>query len=349
MMGAPDSTIQVGAGATPAQSKAVILMYHRITQAELDPWGMCVSPENFSEHLAAINAVATPMSLIDYTRSLTAGTLPAGAVVVVTFDDGYVDNFEQALPLLRRHRVPATLFVATCHVDSDGEFWWDRLETALLTAGTLPDRLVLQLPDGDSREWLTGMAATYAAEDMKADRDVRAWSAKPGTRLGFFYDVWKTLWPMPDDIREKALDQVERWAGVGKFKGQSRRSMTSEEIRNMGREGIMEIGSHTVNHPPLPAHESSVQFAQIRESRDRLQEILGLPVTTFAYPHGEYSEETIRILRELGFECAVTVEQRIAGEGSDVMKLPRFGVKDEGGDVFRIQLESWLALDHCAN
>lgn len=347
MMGAPDSA-QVTGAATSSQAKAVILMYHRIARTELDPWGMCVSPENFSEQLAAINAVATPMSLINYARSLVAGTLPA-RTVVVTFDDGYVDNFEQALPLLRRHQVPATLFVTTCHVDSDREFWWDRLETVLLAAGTLPGRLELQLPSGESREWLPGAAATYTAEDMKADKNVKAWNAKPGTRLGFFYDVWKTLWPMPDGVREAVLDQVERWADVGKFQGESRRSMTAEEIRVMGREGIMEIGSHTVNHPPLPAHETSVQVAQIRDSRDRLQEILGLPVNTFAYPHGEYSDETIRILHELGFECAVTVEQKLACEGTNVMKLPRFGVKDVGGDAFRAQLEGWFALSHAGS
>jgi peptidoglycan/xylan/chitin deacetylase (PgdA/CDA1 family) len=347
MMGAAQSAAVTGNG-TPLQAKAIILMYHRITRTEFDPWGMCVSPENFSEQLAAINAVATPISLIDYARSLVAGTLPE-RTVVVTFDDGYVDNFEQALPLLRRHNVPATLFVTTCHIDSDREFWWDRLETVLLAVGTLPARLELPLPGGEVREWLTGVAATYTAEAKKADKSVRAWNAKPGTRLGFFYDVWKTLSPMPDVAREQSLDHVERWANAGKFQGESRRSMTAEEIRVMGREGIMEIGSHTVNHPPLPAHESSVQVAQIRDSRDRLQEILGVPVKTFAYPHGEYSDETIRILRELGFECAVTVEQRLAGERSDVMKLPRFGVKDVGGDAFRAQLQGWFGLSNAAS
>ena len=93
--------------------KAVILMYHRITRVELDPWGMCVSPENFSQQLESIRKVATPMSLADFVRARQSGELPERAVVV-TFDDGYVDNFETALPLLRQHQVPATLFVTTC-------------------------------------------------------------------------------------------------------------------------------------------------------------------------------------------------------------------------------------------
>ena len=88
----------------------------------------------------------------------------------------------------------------------------------------------------------------------------------------------------------------------------------------------------------------SVQAEQIIGSRDRLQEILGFPVATFAYPHGEYSPETIRILEDAGFECAVTVEQKLAGSDTDAMKLPRFGVKDVGGDAFLAQLKQWFGL-----
>ncbi len=327
---------------TQAPPQAVILMYHRIVRTELDPWGMCVSPENFSEQLEAIGRVATPMSLVDFVRSSQSGRLPERAVVV-TFDDGYVDNFEVALPLLRGHRVPATLFVTTCNIGTNREFWWDRLETLLLATGTLPAKLELQLPSG-SQSWDLDGAAAYSAADLQADRGIRAWSAARGTRLGFFYDVWKTLWPLPDSSREEALDQLARWVGFEPEPSLSRRTMTADEIRRMGHEGVMQIGAHTVNHPPLPAHESQVQVEQIIGSRDRLQEILGCPVPTFAYPHGEYSPETIRILQEAGFECAVTVEQKVAGPNTEAMKLPRFGVKDVGGDAFASQLREWFGL-----
>lgn len=325
-----------------APPKAVILMYHRIVRTELDPWGMCVSPENFSEQLGSIRRVATPMSLVDFVRARESGALPERAVVV-TFDDGYIDNYEIALPILRQHQVPATLFVTTCNIGTDREFWWDRLETLLLAAGTLPDTLELQLPSG-SRHWDLGGAANYSTEDLAADQGTKAWSAARGTRLGFFYDVWKTLWPLPEAVRETALDQLAAWVGFEAGQNLSRRTMTTEEIRLMGHEGLMEIGAHTVNHPPLPAHEPSVQAEQILGSRDRLQQILGFPVLTFAYPHGEYSPETIRILEEAGFKCAVTVEQKLAGSDTEAMKLPRFGVKDVGGEAFLGQLNQWFSL-----
>ena len=147
-----------------APPKAVILMYHRITRTELDPWGMCVSPENFSEQLESIRRVATPMSLVDFVRARQSGDLPERAVVV-TFDDGYVDNFEVALPILRQHRVPATLFVATCNIGTDREFWWDRLETLLLATGTLPE---------------TGVAAPFGQSPLGPRRRRDLQRGRPG-------------------------------------------------------------------------------------------------------------------------------------------------------------------------
>lgn len=342
MMSAHEPVPEEGAGAMPAKAKAIILMYHRITRTELDPWGMCVSPENFSEHLHAIRQVATPMSLVDFVRARESGELPERAVVV-TFDDGYLDNFERALPLLRQHQVPATLFITTCNIDSPREFWWDRLETLLLAPTTLPERLELPLDSG-VRVWELGSAANYSAVERENDRGTMAWLAGKDGRLRFFYDVWKSLWPLAADKREQALDQLANWSGVDSSPSPSRRSMSSAEIHAMGQESLMTIGAHTVDHPPLSAHPAEFQSEQILLGRENLQQILGVPVTTFAYPHGEYSPETIRLLRNAGFECAVTVQQKVVGLDSDDMTLPRFGVRDLPGGAFRAQLDAWFGL-----
>lgn len=321
--------------------KAIILMYHRINPTATDPWGMCVSPDHFSGQLAAIKQVATPISLIDFVRTRETGELPERAVVV-TFDDGYIDNFEQALPIIRHHEVPATLFVTTCNIDTAREFWWDHLETILLTPGMLPDRLELEMDSG-TKVWELASAASYTEQDALNDCGVMAWTAKTG-RLGFFYNVWKALWPLADDRRAEVLDQLMAWTGVKLSPSTARRSMTSAEIQRMAEDSLMTIGAHTVDHPPLPAHAAHAQLDQILRSRDQLQAILGSPVTTFAYPHGEFSPETIQLLHDTDFECAVTVQQKLASRSSDAMRLPRFGVKDIDGSAFLEQLNKWFEL-----
>jgi peptidoglycan/xylan/chitin deacetylase (PgdA/CDA1 family) len=263
--------------------------------------------------------------------------------VVVTFDDGYVDNHDHALPLLRQHEVPATLFVTTCNIDSNREFWWDRLESLLLVPERLPDRLELDLPQG--RVALEpGDAIGYSPEQRRRDVGVNAWRAAPGTRLAFYYHVWKTLWPIPSTLRDAAIDAVAEWTGAVPDSGDRRRTMTASELRTVAQSGWMKLGAHTQDHPPLPAHPESEQARQILESKRRLEDIIGDQVTTFAYPHGEHSPDTVRLLRDAGFECAVTVEQKLAHGRTDPMRLPRFGVGNLDAKAFEEQLGAWFGL-----
>lgn len=324
-------------GVMDGHAKAVVLMYHRIARVDIDPWEMCVSPEHFEEQLEAIRRVATPISLLEFVSACPEGDLP-GRAVVVTFDDGYGDNAELAIPRLRQHRIPATFFVCTGNVDTPREFWWDRLETALLNPGVLPPQVTLNLPRGPV-SWPLGNAARYSEDQFRADRWTPAWRAAPQTRLAFFHAVWTALWPLPHERRHAMIEELASWAGVDLSPRSSRRTMSSAEIRESARDGLFTIGAHTVDHPPLPSCSAAVQAEQVRQNQKRLQAITGRDVTTFAYPHGLHSAETVDILRAAGFECAVTVENKIARWHADPMRLPRFAVRDLEGREFQDQLE----------
>jgi peptidoglycan/xylan/chitin deacetylase (PgdA/CDA1 family) len=104
-----------------------ILLYHRVARLESDPQQLAVDPERFDAQLTALRATCTPVALVDVPGLLRARRLPKRPVAV-TFDDGYRDNLVTAKPLLERHGVPATVFVASGYVGSGREFWWDELE-----------------------------------------------------------------------------------------------------------------------------------------------------------------------------------------------------------------------------
>jgi peptidoglycan/xylan/chitin deacetylase (PgdA/CDA1 family) len=315
-------------------------MYHRIFDAALDPWGICVSPANFSAQLAAIRGIATPISLEAFSHGQKHGGLDERSVVV-TFDDGYLDNFQQALPILRQHQVPATVFVTTGNIDTRREFWWDRLESVLLQIGELPPAMRLRLPTG-VLEWTLGEAAVFTRQQQREQRATPAWSAAPATRLRFFHEVWSAIRPLTDDERDRAIDAIASWAGLSGAGDGTRRTMSSNELAAMANDPLMTIGAHTVNHALLPAHPGHVQTAQIRDSQARLHDIVGRPIDSFDYPHGEHSPATVELLRAAGFERAVTVKQKVAGPGTDAMLLPRFGVKDVGGDALIGNVEAWF-------
>lgn len=110
---------------------------------------MCVGPEIFERHLAAIRRYARPISLSDLVASVEAGDPPSGAVAV-TFDDGYADVLSAANPLLERYEVPATVFVATGFIG--GRFWWDELAAADAPASRREYQGLLRLSGAELQE-----------------------------------------------------------------------------------------------------------------------------------------------------------------------------------------------------
>jgi peptidoglycan/xylan/chitin deacetylase (PgdA/CDA1 family) len=116
----------------------LILMYHRIAHDVIDPWQLCVSPENFAAQMACICRERRPMPLRELATALAQGRCPRNAVVV-TFDDGYRDNLDAALPVLERFDVPATVFCTVDAIGRDEGFWWDRLAALLLGPQAGPD------------------------------------------------------------------------------------------------------------------------------------------------------------------------------------------------------------------
>ena len=104
---------------------AVVLLYHRINRLPSDPHRLAVSPEHFEEHLDVIRRLGHPRSLRDLTVDIKRGRSVRRGVAV-TFDDGYADNVEYAIPLLERFDVPATLFAVSGYVGAGREFAWDQ-------------------------------------------------------------------------------------------------------------------------------------------------------------------------------------------------------------------------------
>jgi len=114
----------------------LILLYHRVTEVGSDPWGVCVTPQHFAEHLEVLQKHCHPMSLIQFCAAHREGNVPERAVVI-TSDDGYVDNLQTVKPLLEKFDIPATAFLIAPHPDTGREFWWDELEYVLLQTETL--------------------------------------------------------------------------------------------------------------------------------------------------------------------------------------------------------------------
>ncbi|HKY60805.1 MAG TPA: polysaccharide deacetylase family protein [Gemmatimonadota bacterium] len=301
--------------------RALVLGYHRIASPTSDPYSLCVAPERFDEQLDAIRRHARPVGLGELRRALTNDE-PLDDAVAITFDDGYADVLTDAVPLLERHRVPATVFVIAGLLGR--EYWWETLARILAPRRPLPARLRLSL-EPDTFEW-----------------DSRGDDHDTGRRRELLFALHRRLLPLPDEHRRAALNTLLAWAGADAAEPPSSRSLSPGEVARLARRDLVEVGSHTSTHPVLPDLQDDRQRAEIERSKADLEGLLGRPVLSFSYPHGRSSAETARFVRESGYECACTSRNDMVRRGSDPFDLPRFWVPDWDGARFSRWLGRWL-------
>jgi peptidoglycan/xylan/chitin deacetylase (PgdA/CDA1 family) len=320
--------------------KAVILLYHRVAEPPSDPHLLCVTPRHFAEHLEVLRERGRLVRLPELAGALRDGVPPPGRSVAVTFDDGYADNLCNAKPLLERYGVPATVFVTTGYLDRAEEFWWDELERLLLQPGRLPDVLRLRV-NGRTFRWELGEAACCSADSYRRHCRWNVLEDDPGLRQSCFRSLCRLLRPLAERQRQGVLGRLRAWAGVGPEGRPTHRALTPQEVVRLADGSLVEVGAHTVTHPMLAARPAPEQRAEIRQSKACLEEILGRPVVTFAYPYGsreDYTAETVAGVREAGFLCACSNFAGLAAPDTDRFQLPRVMVMDWDGEVFARRL-----------
>jgi peptidoglycan/xylan/chitin deacetylase (PgdA/CDA1 family) len=233
-------------------------------------------------------------------RRLAQRSLPERSLSI-SFDDGYADNHEVALPILLRHGFAATFFVSTGFLDG-GRMWNDSvIEAVRRTPHDLLDLRDVEAP----------LLGAYPVRNLEDKR--RAVTA--------IIDAVKYL---PQPRRAAVVDILAARCGAPL---PDHLMMRSEQVLALRRAG-MQIGGHTVTHPILAELPADQARAEIGEGKRRLEALLGEPLSLFAYPNGlpdrDFTARTAAMVREAGFEAAFTTAWGAARTGSDLLQLPRF-------------------------
>jgi peptidoglycan/xylan/chitin deacetylase (PgdA/CDA1 family) len=283
-----------------AARRLLILTYHRVlpsrdAQLRGDP-----TAAEFDTQIATLKSRFNVVRLDEGVERLRKGTLEP-ASVAITFDDGYADNHDVALPILRRHGATATFFIANGYLD--GRRMWNdtviesvrriqrpSIALAEVDAALSPDPL--PLGSADER-----YATTQAIIDAIKHLD-------PSRREAITQRLAETAaTPLPDDLM-----------------------MTSAKVRALHGAGML-IGAHTVHHPVLTAVDPGTAEREIADGRAALANIVGEPIRFFAYPNGrpgrDYDRRHVDIVRRLGFDAAVSTAHGFAESHSDFAQLPR--------------------------
>jgi peptidoglycan/xylan/chitin deacetylase (PgdA/CDA1 family) len=289
----------VGALDLVSAPRLSILIFHRVV-AESDalfPEEMHAS--RFDRLVARLASSFRVMTLGEAHARWRRQQLPDRALAI-TFDDGYADNIEVALPILRRHGLSATFFVSTGYLDG-GRMWNDTviesiracrfpsLDASPLGLGLLPLR-----DDATRRAAIDRLLAKIKYRDLAGRADALGWlrSACGDPTL-------------PDNLM-----------------------MRSDQVRSLHEQG-MEIGGHTVRHPILTELPDDEARDEIVDGREHLQALTGAPIEVFAYPNGrpgrDYDRRHVEMVRAAGFRCAVSTAQGVVDTRAvDPMQWPRF-------------------------
>lgn len=284
-----------------AQGRLSILIFHRVLPA-LDPlFPSEQDGRRFDDVLRWLGRWFRVLPLDQAVGHLGQGTLPARAAAI-TFDDGYADNATEALPLLQKHGMTATFFVATSFLDG-GRMWNDSIIEAVRLSRA--DRLDLR-DDGMGLHPLGTVAERRQAIEQLISQI-------------------------------KYLDAADRLHAVAQVERQSNAAlpanlmMTSAQVRQL-RDAGMQIGAHTCSHPILARIAATDAEREMADSKSALESLLDEEVALFAYPNGkpgkDYLAEHTRIAKAVGFAAAVSTAPGVSHIGSDVYQLPRFSPWD---------------------
>lgn len=281
-------------GRTINQARPQVLMFHGLTDREHTGLENCqhkhLHVRRFESFLAHLKKHFQVISLDELARCLATNTLPPPSSVVLTFDDGFLSNYTLGFPLLKRYEVPATIFAATEFVDEKKPIWVDRVDYALHQAGK------------------------HKVELIRAKRELKS---------------------LPADQLEDALVALENQLGFRLEKANAPsvpaiyHAMDWSHAREMLDSGLVSIGAHTHSHRIMARCTPEIVAHEVAKSKQLIEHNTGRPCTTFCYPNGgpeDFTEETERIIRGLGFLSTITTIGGFNEPGCSPFLLKRLGV-----------------------
>ena len=279
---------------TDHDKKVCVLLYHRVCDLPLDMWGLAIKPEVFERH---IRFYKENYNILRFDEDWSEVQEPS---LVLTFDDGYADNLQYALPILEKYQVPATIFVSSGNIGTDREFWWDELERIIFYNNK---NEYYFRPNGEH------FPITTNREKEKACQRIRLFL--------------KNLLPKERDEFLKGM--------MGELDADSlprpiNRSVNEKELRKLASSPYITIGGHTVTHNMLSAESKEQQEWEIITSKSKIEDIIDNEITVFSYPFGgcdDINGHSIESVKKAGYKRAATTSVGLVGTGTEPYTIPR--------------------------
>ncbi|MBI9099179.1 MAG: polysaccharide deacetylase family protein [Spirochaetaceae bacterium] len=282
-----------------------ILMYHRVLPLKecIDyPLSSLVVPlDVFELQMKWLFSHHTVLPVIEAVERLEKGEKLEKSLVSVTFDDGYLDNYEHAAPIMDKLNLRGTFFITTGFVANKEPQWFDRA-ALIWSKFTYENKteLLLQI-----QEEMKGLSTDFTITDG----------------LSTWMEKLKTIKP---SIRMKIIERAES-INPSLLNFNNYQPMTVDQIRALHKKNH-EIASHTVSHQIVSQLDESSLKTELDESSKQLESWIGSPIKGFCYPNGNYTKTVEKTVLETGYEYACTVEEGTNFPGSNKTRLLRIPI-----------------------
>jgi peptidoglycan/xylan/chitin deacetylase (PgdA/CDA1 family) len=270
---------------------------------------LAVTPEGFDQQCAYLTKHYNVISLDEMVERLAAGEPQPPRAVALTFDDGYLDNFTQAFPILQRHGLNGTFYVTTNCIDNRELFWIGLLRFVVFTTRVpvleTHDPIAFRLPLGDALQ-----------------------------RKAAFTKLVVTMKNISTPKRLALLEAVRVAGEIDDLSPLNNIMMTWDQVREMHDAGMI-FGAHTLTHPNLPNSTFEEAEREIVGSKEALEAEIHTSVRHFSYPNGRGSahltDAVKGIVRDAGFDSSTTSVTGSVRVGDDAFALQRIGIYSRHG------------------
>ncbi len=298
-----------------------ILAYHRVFDADVksfafDDGVLSASIEDFYEQMKFVRRHFEVISFADLHCLEQENRRWSERALIVTFDDGYRDNYINAFPILKELGIPATIFLVTSHIGQQRLFWWDAI-CYCVKQTPLAAKVFKEMPDEH-------LEFTNAAQRQQAITRILKWAKQT-----------------PDELRRALVDDLPAALHV-ELPSVAGMHLNWDEVRDMAATGI-EFGSHTVTHSVL-ANVSAEQLDwEMSASKKVIEQQLGKEVLAIAYPAGQqgrFNQGTKDAAAKHGYRYAVSYDEGIVQQKNfDRLAMPRIHVeREQTRSLFRANL-----------
>ena len=295
-------------------------MYHRVLtdkeiSGSISQEGIVVNCETFEKHMSYIKNNFKILSLSEFIEHFEKRIPFETKSCLVTFDDGWKDNFLNAYPILKENRIPALIFLPTDFIGSFRCFWQEEMADLLAAA-----RKRCWEDDGFSKKNkrlfdIEGFRDIIASDEKRLPQKIAAFLGVQKKKN--ISEIERLIHSLKQALPAEAM-QEKKEAVI----------LSWDEVKIMARDGI-DFGSHGKSHAILPAASVREAEGEITESKNVLEKNLGQGIDAFSYPNGDYSEEVLDMVRKNGYQVAFGTDKGSVFIEDNPYKLKRMNIHED--------------------